>query len=65
MPRGRYYQLKRMQLLLSNQSEDCLYLNIYVPSEGNVVKLSSLASRYRRCVAFPLPSPSIGIFQPH
>lgn len=35
MPRGRYYQLKRMQLLLNNQSEDCLYLNVYVPSGGN------------------------------
>ncbi|XP_046449417.1 neuroligin-4, Y-linked-like [Daphnia pulex] len=34
MPRARYYQLKRMQLLLANQSEDCLYLNVYAPSEG-------------------------------
>lgn len=34
MPRARYYQLKRMQLMLANQSEDCLFLNIYAPSEG-------------------------------
>ena len=36
MPRARYYQLKRMQLLLANQSEDCLYLNVYAPSEGSL-----------------------------
>ncbi|XP_057367984.1 neuroligin-1-like [Daphnia carinata] len=36
MPRARYYQLKRMQLMLANQSEDCLYLNVYAPSEGFV-----------------------------
>ncbi len=35
MPRARYYQLKRMQLMLANQSEDCLYLNVYAPSEGS------------------------------
>lgn len=34
MPRSRYYQLKRMQFVLANQSEDCLYLNIYIPNEG-------------------------------
>ncbi|ODN05794.1 Neuroligin-4, Y-linked [Orchesella cincta] len=31
MPRGRLSQLKRLFPFLSNQSEDCLYLNIYVP----------------------------------
>lgn len=36
MPRARYYQLKRMQLMLANQSEDCLYLNVYAPSEGQL-----------------------------
>ncbi|KAG5676605.1 hypothetical protein PVAND_006427 [Polypedilum vanderplanki] len=33
MPRGRLAQLRRMKPLLSNYSEDCLYLNMYVPRE--------------------------------
>lgn len=32
MPIGRYRYLKRLIPQLMNQSEDCLYLNIYVPS---------------------------------
>lgn len=35
MPRARYDHLKRFQPLLKNYSEDCLYLNIYVPAKGN------------------------------
>ncbi|XP_054273018.1 neuroligin-4, Y-linked-like [Macrosteles quadrilineatus] len=31
MPRGRLEYLKRLLPYLSNQSEDCLYLNIYAP----------------------------------
>lgn len=38
MPRGRLEYLKRLMPHLQNQSEDCLYLNIYVPIQG---KLSS------------------------
>lgn len=34
MPRGRLAQLRRMKPLLSNYSEDCLYLNMFVPREG-------------------------------
>ena len=34
MPRSRYYQIRRMYQLLANQSEDCLYLNVFVPPEG-------------------------------
>ncbi|KAG8194056.1 hypothetical protein JTE90_003005 [Oedothorax gibbosus] len=32
MPLGRYQYLKRLLPYLQNQSEDCLYLNIYAPS---------------------------------
>ncbi|GIY05723.1 neuroligin-4, X-linked [Caerostris darwini] len=34
MPTGRLDHLKRLIPLLQNQSEDCLYLNIYVPALG-------------------------------
>ena len=34
IPRGRLAQLRRFLPLLSNQSEDCLYLNLYVPTNG-------------------------------
>ncbi|XP_023242067.1 neuroligin-4, X-linked-like isoform X1 [Centruroides sculpturatus] len=35
MPAGRLEYLKRLIPYLRNQSEDCLYLNIYAPSGGN------------------------------
>lgn len=31
IPRGRLIYLEKLLPLLSNQSEDCLYLNVYVP----------------------------------
>lgn len=34
IPRSRLLQLRRLLPLLANQSEDCLYLNIYVPRSG-------------------------------
>lgn len=34
MPRGRLEYLKRLLPHLRNQSEDCLYLNIYAPHTG-------------------------------
>lgn len=34
MPRGRLEYLKRLLPFLQNQSEDCLYLNIYAPAQG-------------------------------
>lgn len=34
MSKGRYDQLKRLLPYLKNESEDCLYLNLYVPSSG-------------------------------
>ncbi|XP_030745230.1 neuroligin-1-like [Sitophilus oryzae] len=33
MPRGRLEYLKRLLPYLRNQSEDCLYLNIYAPAQ--------------------------------
>nr|XP_024217611.1 neuroligin 4-like [Halyomorpha halys] len=34
LPRGRVAYLEKLLPLLANQSEDCLYLNIYVPRGG-------------------------------
>lgn len=34
MPKGRYHYLKKLEPLLANYSEDCLFLNIYVPGSG-------------------------------
>jgi len=40
MPKGRLAQLKRLLPLLRNQSEDCLYLNVYVPLSGKRIYAS-------------------------
>ncbi|GFS94963.1 neuroligin-4, X-linked [Nephila pilipes] len=37
MPAGRLEYLKRLIPLLQNQSEDCLYLNIYAPALGMLI----------------------------
>lgn len=37
MPEGRYVYLQRLIPLLQNQSEDCLYLNIYAPVRGEYI----------------------------
>lgn len=34
MPKGRLEYLRRLLPYLQNQSEDCLYLNIYGPVQG-------------------------------
>lgn len=39
MPIGRLVYLKRLLPYLRNQSEDCLYLNIYAPSQGKSIFL--------------------------
>lgn len=36
MPKGRLEYLRRLLPHLQNQSEDCLYLNIYVPIQGKI-----------------------------
>ncbi|XP_026831901.1 acetylcholinesterase-like [Drosophila erecta] len=38
MPKGRLEYLKRLLPYLQNQSEDCLYLNIYVPIQAKTEK---------------------------
>lgn len=37
MPKGRLEYLKRLLPHLKNQSEDCLYLNIYAPMPGRLI----------------------------
>lgn len=34
MPKGRYNFLKKLLPLLEKQSEDCLFLNMYIPGSG-------------------------------
>ncbi|PSN35468.1 hypothetical protein C0J52_28013 [Blattella germanica] len=34
MPKGRFNFLKRLVPHLANQSEDCLFLNLYIPGSG-------------------------------
>lgn len=38
MPRGRLMQLRRLLPMLRNQSEDCLYLNLYIPMSGKKIR---------------------------
>jgi len=42
MPKGRVEYLKRLLPYLKNQSEDCLYLNIYTPMQGKSKTVSPL-----------------------
>lgn len=35
-PRARIRQLERLMPVLANQSEDCLYVNLYVPANGKI-----------------------------
>jgi neuroligin len=37
MPPGRLNQVRRLAPLLTNQSEDCLNLNLYVPGSGKCI----------------------------
>lgn len=48
MPKGRLEYLKRLLPLLRNQSEDCLYLNIYAPTQGKdtICLMCSMLSFY-------------------
>ena len=44
MPKGRLEYLKRLLPYLTNQSEDCLNLNIYAPVQGNFIIVISFDS---------------------
>lgn len=37
MPKGRLEYLKRLLPFLQNQSEDCLYLNVFSPLHGKCI----------------------------
>lgn len=39
MPKGRLEYLRRLLPRLKNQSEDCLYMNIYTPVQGEFILL--------------------------
>jgi len=66
-PRGRLLYLEKLLPLLANQSEDCLYLNLYVPRTGKsnvlteaITMLGTLKrlqanSRYRQTFKTILP----------
>lgn len=44
--RGRLAHLRRLLPLLSNQSEDCLYLNLYVPRSAYTIVSDEIVSPY-------------------
>lgn len=53
MPKGRVEYLKRLLPYLQNQSEDCLYLNIYAPAQGKIPSCAILkGSHFIRLVNF-------------
>lgn len=49
-PRGRLLYLEKLLPLLANESEDCLYLNLYVPRTGKYF-LNNLRGIRTNCFA--------------
>lgn len=54
MPKGRLEYLKRLLPFLQNQSEDCLYLNVFSPAHG----------MFTTCLEFVCSSFSRSLFHP-
>lgn len=52
MPKGRLEYLKRLLPFLQNQSEDCLYLNIFSPATGMCIIHSPNIQIDFSCVVF-------------
>lgn len=48
MARGRVQYLRRLLPYLQNQSEDCLYLNVYAPAQGESSACARARGRRRR-----------------
>lgn len=49
MPKGRLEYLKRLLPFLQNQSEDCLYLNVFSPLHGKPENVLSFTGFYTLC----------------
>lgn len=49
MPKGRLEYLKRLLPYLKNQSEDCLYLNVYAPIQGRLRRENDLIDFQEKC----------------
>jgi len=52
MARGRMQYLRRLLPYLQNQSEDCLYLNIYAPAQGKCIAPPPKKSIQKSVVVF-------------
>ena len=53
LPRGRLLYLEKLLPLLVNQSEDCLYLNIYVPRGGKLTTAFLKLNYWRGVLSTP------------